>query len=540
MKQLDKLFINAQFHKGEESFTCIGVKDGLIEYIGDDYEHDDIVSKEIIDLGSKHIYPGFIDSHLHMLSYCWKQLYEVDLRHVKSSEELVMTVRKFIEENHIEDGQWIVGSGWNHEYFDDKKLPDRNLLDKISIVHPILLNRACYHLCVVNSLALEMAGISESAISVDGGAIDLVDNRPTGVLRENAETLVSDLLPSLCDKEIMKKLIIKGCKDLAKVGVTTVHTDDFSFVGDKAILLEAYKELALSHQLPINIVLQLRVSCVEEVQLFNELGLKSWMNYNKLRIGPVKIIEDGSLGARTAALSEPYSDDSKALGILVYDKKKLEDMVCASFDVGLDIAIHAIGDRTMNLILDIYEKYQSLIKQQEFRPSIIHCQIGSEGILERFKKLQVIANIQPIFLRTDWRMVEDRVGMERMKYSYCWKTYLDMGIPCAASSDAPIESFNPLLGVYCAVTRSDLSRKPLEGWMPEEKLSVIEGVKLYTEGSAYASKEENIKGSFRLGAVADFVVVSECLEEIDPHKIKDVEVTETYVDGELVNPCVIN
>lgn len=528
--KLDTIFTNGQLYNSKN--TAIGVKNGLIKFMGSDAEAKNINADEIINLNGHSVYPGFIDTHIHMLSYCWKKFYEVDLTGCKSLDELSNRIIDFVQVNELKEDDWIVGSGWNHELFEDKRLPSLTVLDKISNTNPIYLNRACYHICVVNSKALELAGVTKSTISPEGGGLDLDRNGElTGILRENAGLLVSKILPTLKEKALIKELIIKGCNDLAAVGITTVHTDDFAFVEDKETLLQAFMELDRDKQLPIRVVLQLRASKISHIEEYNRLGLKSWKVFDKLTIGPIKIIADGSLGSRTAALEEDYSDEPNNKGMMTISEEELEEIIKKSLDYKFDMTIHAIGDRTMNVILNLYEKYIDEYKAYGFIPSIIHCQIASQKILEKFKELDIIANIQPIFLNTDWSMAEERVGSIRIEYSYCWKKFLDYGITCVGSSDAPIESFNPLLGIYSVVTRRDLKEQPKESWMIEECLDISQGIDLYSKKASLACKNSNV-GSLEVGKYCDFVVLSEDLVEIDSLNIKDVKVLKTLVNGD--------
>ncbi len=533
---LDKLFVNGLFYnKDNSNITSIGVKDGIIKYISNSKNNDTRMAKEVINLEGQHVYPGFIDTHIHLLAYSWNKIYNVDLSNTKSLEEVVLKVKDFIDNNIIKPGDWVVGSGWNQEEFDNKKLLDRELLDEISIKHPILLYRACFHICAVNSLALELANITAKTDSVNGGSIDVDSNGiPTGILRENAIELITSIKPKISDKNFMKELIIKACKDLKDVGITTVHSDDFDFVEDKKALFEAYKELSIEGKLPIKIVLQLRVAKATDIYIYKELGLQSWKYINNLLIGPIKIIADGSLGSKTAALSKAYEDDKDNEGVMLLSTEKLDELIKEVATLDFDIAIHAIGDKAMSIVLDLYEKYMSIFNNNECRPSIIHCQIASKEILERFKKLNVIANIQPVFLNTDWKSAEDRVGHERLKFSYCWKKYIDKGIVCVGSSDAPIESFNPIYGIYSAVTRKDFKGKPSDGWIIKESLSVSEAIGLFTGNAAYASKEEKKKGSLDIGKYADFVVLSEDIYKASPNNIKNITVERTFVNGEEI------
>jgi predicted amidohydrolase YtcJ len=538
---MDKIFINGEFMNGPEKLdiSFVEVVDGKIASFGDLEGLDEILRKnesaEVIDLENKYVYPGFTDAHMHLIAYSQKKLKEINLSGVKSRSELVEKAKKFIKDNHIKEGQWIIGAGWNQDDFDDGVFPDRLLLDEISKDNPICFTRACYHICAVNSKALEKAGINEKTKTPDGGRIDRDQFEvATGILRENAMELITDVISNDIGEDEMKKMILEGCNDLAKVGVTTVHTDDFPFVENKRLLWKVFSDLAKNDELPIKVVLQLRAASVDEVMFYRELGIKSWDKLNNLVIGPIKIISDGSLGSRTAALEDDYSDEPGNRGLMLLDKDVLDDIILTSFTNGFDMGVHAIGDRSMNVILDIYEKHYNLYKEKGFRPSLIHCQIASDEILSKFKKLDVIANIQPIFQITDWKIAKDRVGGERMKKSYCWRDYIDKGIICVGSSDSPIESFNPMLGIYAAATRKDLFGLPEKGWEADQKISVKEAFEMFTTNAAYLSHEENIKGTIEIGKDADFVVLPKNIFTTPEDEIKDINSEITIVSGSMV------
>lgn len=532
MKKFDKVFVNGKFYSRDERIiSCIGIRDGKIE----DIECKDYQADEIIDLEGKFVYPGFTDAHLHLVAYAQKKLNEISLNGCTSIAEMKERIQDFIEKNSIEPDEWILGAGWSQELFKDKKYPNRYDLDMVSGNHPIMLIRNCYHICVVNSKALELSSVDACTETPEGGRIDKDENGiPTGIFRENAMNLITSHIPSVQSKEQLARLILEGCKDLATQGITTVHTDDFSFVEDKRMLWEVYKELDESNELPIRVVLQLRASSLEDIDVYKQMGLQSWIKMHHLTVGPIKIIADGSLGSRTAALEQPYSDDLKNKGIMLNSEKELDDLIRESFKNDFDICVHAIGDRTMNAVLDIYERYSELYKSKEMRPSIIHCQIASKDIIDKFKKLDIIANIQPSFVFTDWDVAGKRVGEGRLKYSYCWKKFIDKGVLCAGSSDAPIESFNPLYGIYAAVYRKDLNHNPEGGWMPDEKLSLCQAIALFTENAAYLSHEEHALGSFKIGKWADFVVLSDDLTDMDKKPVQNIQFEQTYVSGEQI------
>ncbi|WP_066504824.1 amidohydrolase [Abyssisolibacter fermentans] len=509
------------------------VEDGCFSEVGNDFELSSF-DGEIIDLKGKTVLPGFTDSHMHILSYATKKEFQVDLTKVRSLEQLADVTKEFVKKKKLKKGDWVVGVGWNHEYFEDCKLPDRKLLDEISAELPIILIRACYHICVVNTKALDLAGLLSETKEVNGGQIDRDgQGNPTGILRENACELVEGLIPTINDIKTVKELLISGLNDAASVGLTTVCIDDFSYVEDKEMLLRAYKELEKDDKLPINIILQLRTESVEDIHTYKRLGLKSWQKGKRIVVGPIKIIGDGSLGSSTAALNEPYENEGDNRGILVETEDKLDKMINESFNNDFDIAIHAIGDRAMQVILDSYKRYQNIIKEKKFTPSIIHCQIANEKVIQDMKAMNIIANIQPIFVCTDWRIVRKRVGKLREKYSYCWNTFLKNEILCVGGSDAPIESFNPLYGIYSAVTRKDMESKPEGGWCTEEAVSIKEAVKMFTINTAYATHQEQERGSIQKGKNADFVILDKDIENIYDD-FNGCRVIRSYVAGKQV------
>lgn len=488
---------------------------------------------EIIDLKGKTVVPGFNDSHMHLLSYAIS-LDMADLNDAAGIDDLIGKVRIFIEEKNIPEGQWIQGRGWNQERFSEKRMPTRHDLDKISQNHPIVLARTCGHVCVANTMALVACGIFNSPPAVDGGSIDLDDDGiPTGILRENAMELVYRLIPP-SDKYKIKHMISKAAKDCLRAGLTSIQTDDFGAIkGDFKDILDAYFELEKENKLPIRVSEQVLLPDMAKLEGFLKLGLKTGDGGEFFKIGPMKLLIDGSLGARTAALSEPYEDDKKTSGIAIYTQEELNRLVEKAHRKGMQVACHAIGDRAMEMVFTAYGNAIKKYPREDPRFRIIHCQITTKEILDKFKKYNVIADIQPIFVSSDLSIVEERVGKQRAEWSYNWKSLLERGVHVAAGSDSPVESFNPLWGIYAAVTRKTLGGFPENGWLPEQKLSVEQAVYLFTMGSAYCTYEENIKGSITPGKLADLVVLSEDVFGIPPDEIKNVQVEKTFVGGKL-------
>ena len=536
------LFYNAKpvVFDGAPAFDAFFVEEGKIVETGSGEDlkaslPSQVSDVTLVDLEHNTVVPGLVDCHIHLVGYAATKEKNVSLKGVPSLDAMQDKVCSFIEKKELEEGSWISGSGWNHDSFPVREIPTRHDLDAISPHHPMKLLRMCYHICVVNTKALELAGITKDTPDPVGGKIDRdAEGNPTGVLRETAMTLVDKAIPPLKDKEEIKELILAACNDLVSMGFTAVHTDDFGMVGDRQALYEAYMELDQEGKLPLEVVLQMITYEPSDFQFYVDHGLKTGTRFNRLVAGPIKILGDGSLGSRTAALKEPYSDDPSTSGFMLMTDESLEKMISQAFENGFDTAIHSIGDLTMEKVLENYEKYQDLVKQHNLKPSIIHSQIASPALLEKYKELGVVANFQPIFTHSDWHIAEERVGSERLKTSYCWKTYLDMGIPCVGSSDAPVESFNPYWNLYAAVARKDLTGNPEGGWIPEEALSRDEALKLFTLYPPMLTNEVGVKGELKAGYAADFTVLSDDPYTVDLEEMKNMKALATYKGGEKV------
>jgi len=524
--------------EANEFIEAVLVEGDKIRFCGNYEEGRQLVDDETtyIDLNGKTLLPGFNDSHMHLISYGLTK-YKVNLLNAQSIEEIQHTLLHFLskERNKIFK-DWVLGHGWNHESFKEKVLPNKEDIDRVINDRPVFLARACYHICVVNSKALELAGITKDTKDPEGGRIDRdpLTGEPTGVLRENALYLVYNIIPFTDNIAEIKELILSSISDANKVGLTSIQTDDFSHLKSFNKIIDAYSQLKNEGRLKARINLQMLLENQDKLTEFLKLGIKSGDGDEYLRFGPLKILGDGSLGSRTAALEEPYEDDPTTDGVLIYKDKELEELLDKAHNNGLQIAIHAIGDRCMNQILKLYDGLQKKYQKEDPRFRIIHCQIGSEDIFNRFLELDVIADIQPVFTKTDMHMADKRVGNKRIEWSYIWKTMMEKGIRLSGSSDAPVEPFDPILGVYTAVTRQDLKGIPQGGWYPQECLSIHEALKLFTTNSAYSTFEEDIKGKIKTGMLADLVVLSENIIKTPAANIKDIKVELTILGGEIV------
>jgi hypothetical protein len=530
------LFYNARPLTIEQknSFNALIVDEGMIIETGSFERLKTGLSSAdaMVNLEGKTIIPGFTDSHIHLMAYAVSKELNVNLKGINSIGAMQDKTSAFIKKKALSPGRWVSGWGWNHDLFPDRCMPDRHDLDKISDEHPIQLTRMCYHICVVNSKALITAGINENTPDPDGGRIDRDEHgKPTGILRETAMELIDRVIEPLTDLGEIKDLIRSACADLVACGFTCVHTDDFGILSNRDLLLKAYLELDEAGELPLDLVLQMIINSPSELDFYIERNMQSGRRFNRLSTGPIKILGDGSLGSRTAALKEPYNDGPETSGFMLFEKETLEEMIASCFKNDFDVAVHAIGDLTQQTVLEIFGRYKHLINKGNLKPSIIHCQIASPDILALYREHNIIANFQPIFIHSDWPIALERVGEERLKTSYCWRTFIDSGIYCVGSSDAPVESFNPFYNLYTAVFRKGLEGQPDGGWIPDEALSRQEALNLLTLYPPKLTGEEMIKGQLKQGYVADFAVLSGNPLTVPEDELKDLTVLATYKAG---------
>lgn len=538
---MDIILTNGKIHTMDDDrkkVNAVALKGNKIEKTGSNEEVLEFKTEntKIYDLEGKTVLPGFNDSHLHLLNYGFS-LTQVDLVGTTSIEEIKNRIRKFIEKRDLKNGEWITCAGWNQDYFQGERVfPTRHDLDKISTDYPILATRVCLHVAVVNSKALEILNINKDTAQIEGGHFDLDENgEPTGIFREKAVSLIYDNLPETSVEEI-KDMMKNAIQEMNRCGITSVGSDDFEALPDKNYenVIRAYKELKEEKQLKMRVYEQCLFRTKENLEEFIEKGYKTGKGDEFFKIGPLKLLLDGSLGARTAALVEAYTDDPSTNGITTMTQEELDEIIQLAHLNDFQIAMHGIGDRTMYMIFESIEKALKKLPKEDHRHGIVHAQITDEILLDNFKEFEMIAYIQPIFLEYDWQLVILRIGKEREKTAYNWKSMADRGVVIACSSDAPVEPFNVLNGIYEAVTRKDLAGNPEGGWMPEQRLNIDEAVYGYTRAGAYASFEEELKGSLEEGKLADMVVLSEDIYEVDIDRIKDLSVEATIFDGEII------
>lgn len=486
---------------------------------------------QIIDLEGQVIVPGFNDSHMHLINL-GQGLDAVDLTRVRSREELIWAGQEYVQRHPEKEG--IFGRGFNEETFTSKGLPTREDLDLIAKDKPIFFYRVCGHIAVVNTRALEWAGIDDKTPDPPGGKIDRTPSgEATGVLRETAIELVTKLIPSPSISDL-KRFIRIASSEAARLGLTTVQTNDLHGERTLSNRLTAYLELAEAGELPIRVELQATMATPSDLQAYLEVYKKQAQFNSRVKLGPLKLYADGSLGGRTAALTYPYADAPETSGMTIYDQAELDELVLIAAKENLQVAIHAIGDLAMDMVIESFEKAKAAVPAWTARPRIIHAQITRLVQLEKMGRLGIVADIQPIFVPTDLHFVEQRIGTENAKYAYAWKTMQEVGVMTAGGSDSPVEPCNPLWGMHAAITRQDREGNPQGGWNPQECLSKEEALQLFTMGSAYAAHEEGSRGSLSAGKLADFVVLPQDPTEVEPHNLLEMKVSSTYVGGKRV------
>jgi predicted amidohydrolase YtcJ len=483
-------------------------------------------STQIIDLKGRRMTPGFNDSHVHFHDG-GRGLAGVQLRDARTPEEFRDRIKAFAAR--IPKGRWITEGNWDHENWTPARLPTRQLIDAVTPDNPVFINRLDGHMCLANSLALKLAGITRETPDPPGGAI-VRDERgePTGVLKDAAMNAVYRVIPLPSEEEIAEALRA-AMKYAAENGVTSVQ--DMSASPE---ILAVYQQLLARNELTV------RVSGHQPLSRWEGLarvGVRAGFGNDKLKIGALKGFADGSLGSTTALFFAPYLDDPKTSGLPsdeMVDEGRMLSNVLGADKAGLQIAIHAIGDRANQQILDLFAEVVKRNGARDRRFRIEHAQHLRPEEIRRFASDRVIASMQPYHAIDDGRWAENRIGAERAKGTYAFRSLLDAGAVLAFGSDWFVAPMEPLAGIYAAVTRRTTDGKRPQGWVPEQKITVAEAIRAYTWGSAYASFDERIKGTVEVGKLADFAVLSDDILTIDPVRIEKARVVMTIFDGRVI------
>ena len=533
MSKRKTVFFNGKVYTGEFPLKeAFAVEDGRITDVWDELPEDAGTGSEKVDLGGRFVCPGFNDSHMHLLNY-GKTLSGADLTaHTGSLEDLKAYLREYLEGMDKDSGEWLLGRGWNQDYFTDTdRMPDRSDLDEISDTVPIKRTRTCGHCCVLNTPALKAAGITSETEDPEGGSIGRHDGMPDGRLYENAIDLVENVIPVPSLGEI-KRMLKEASKKANSYGITSVQTDDYCvFAGvDPLVINRAYRELTADGELTVRATEQCNIPDPERLAGFIENGWNTAEDDLSFRTGPLKLLGDGSLGSRTARLTVNYPGTDEK-GILIHSDDEIRELICIAASHGMSVVVHAIGDGCLDQVLDAFE-YARKKYPGSRRDGIVHCQVSRADQLRRIADLGLCVYAQSVFLDYDNHIVEKLVPADIAKTSYSWKTLLDSGVNVSNGSDCPVEYPDVMKGIQCAVTRTSVDGTG--PFLADQAFSVKEALDSFTSAAAYAEFEEDIKGKLLPGMLADFTVLEEDPFEADPYSIKDIGIYGTWLGGRRV------
>jgi len=484
------------------------------------------VGTKVIDLQGRRVTPGFNDSHVHFLDG-GMGLASVQLRDARTPEEFRDRIRDFAAK--APKGRWILNGNWDHENWTPPALPTRRLIDAVTADNPVFINRLDGHMCLANSLALKLAGVTRETPDPPGGTIVRdAGGEPTGVLKDAAMNYVNKVIPSPSE-EVMAEAIRAALAYAAENGVTSVQ--DMSASPE---VFGVYQKLLANGESTVRVY---GLQPLSEWGRLARVGVRAWFGNEKLKIGGLKGFADGSLGSTTALFFEPYLDAPKTSGLPsdeMFPEGKMLNNIVGADRAGLQIAVHAIGDRANKTVLDMFAEVEKRNGARDRRLRIEHAQHLRPEEIKRFGGERVIASMQPYHAIDDGRWAENRIGPSRAKGTYAFRSLLDAGATLAFGSDWFVAPMEPLMGIYAAVTRRTLDGKRPQGWVPEQKITVAEAVRAYTMGSAYASGDEKVKGSIEVGKLADLVVLSTDIFKIDPVEIEKTKIVMTIFDGKVI------
>lgn len=500
----------------------LAVSNGRISAVGADADIDGMIGEgtRVIDLHGRALVPGFIDSHTHFISGGF-QLSSVDLRDADSPEEFARRIGDFAAG--LPAGAWITGGDWDHEMWGGE-LPRREWIDALTPDNPVFVQRLDGHMALANSLAMAAGEVTADTPDPAGGTIIRdADGRLAGVFKDGAMALVGRAIPPSTEDELDGALQAAAAHALS-LGVTQVH--DMGGWGGMA----AYQRAQAAGKLP------LRVYSVVPIGTWDRLRdyvAEAGRGDDRLWWGGLKAFVDGSLGSTTAWFYDPYVDEPHTSGLMTTDTAELRSWVMSADEAGLHVIVHAIGDRANDWILEVYAEAEAQHGARDRRFRIEHAQHLSPEAIGRFEALGVIASMQPYHAADDGRWAEKRIGPDRIKTTYAFRSLADAGATLAFGSDWTVAPLDPILGVDAAVTRRTIDGANPEGWVPEQRISLEETLRAYTMGSARAGFMEDRVGTLETGKYADLVVLSRNIFDLDEKDLVDVRVDLTVVEGEI-------
>jgi predicted amidohydrolase YtcJ len=533
--EADAVFINGKVWTVDDAkpeAQAIAVWRGRILKVGSNEEVKQLVGArtKLIDLAGRRVAPGFYDSHAHFLGG-GQQLAHVDLKDARDEAEFGNRLKEFDQKTPRE--RWLTGGNWDHDRTFAGKMPSAAIVDKYVKDRPVFIRRYDGHMALANSVALRLAGVNPDTKDVPGGVIDrLADGKtPSGILRDNAMSLVGRLIPEPDEEEILEA-VLTAQKHAAAVGVTSLQDMDGSSPETRRRLFRVLQRLAREDKLTIRIDLRWPIALHREL---SAAGVTADFGNDFVRVGGVKGFMDGSLGSSTAKFFDPYESDAATTGVFVTEPDTMRALIRAADAAGLNVCVHAIGDRANAVLLDLYGEVAQKNGPRDRRFRIEHVQHLRPADYPRFKQLSVVASMQPYHVVDDGRWAEGRIGAKRCASSYTYRSLLDAGAKLAFGSDWPVAPLDPIPALDAAVNRRTLDGKHPGGWFPQERITIAEALEAYTLGSAYGAFQEKDRGSLSAGKLADFVVLSrDIFDAKERDAFAETKVVLTVVGGKVV------
>jgi len=521
----DRVFTHGQVWTGGVAegvdAEAFAVRDGRILAVGSSADMAAHIGADtdVIDLEGAFVVPGLIDNHVHFFEGSFT-LTQVQLRDAATPEEFT---RRIAEASaNAPEGAWVLGGNWDHELWGGE-LPDRTWIDELTGDVPVSVNRLDGHMVLANSKALELAGIDETTPDPEGGVIVRdADGRPTGVLKDAAMFMMDRAVPAPSDAR-MDDVYRMGMAYAAKMGVTQVRDMAYNYRS-----LEAYRRLKAKNELALRIYAYTPLDQWQRMAAYVD---ENGRGDDMLRWGGLKGFVDGALGSTTAWMYEPYADAPETSGFPLLPMDELQESVLGGTQAGLHVAVHGIGFKANDKLLDIFENVAEQAGRKDLRFSIEHAQHLTESAIKRFAELDVTASMHPFHLIDDGRWAEKRLGKDRLKGTYAIGSVMRAGGRVSFGSDWPVAPLDPIMGIYAAVTRRTTDGANPDGWIPDEKVSVLDALRAYTVNNAYASYQEDRLGLIKPGYLADFVVLDANLFDVDPVTIKATKVLRTVIGG---------
>jgi len=510
---------------------AVAVRKDKIIFVGSNEDVEPFIfpNTTVIELDGKLVLPGLIDAHAHLHSL-GEELTSLNVTGTTSFQQIIDKVAKKVRT--IKPGEWIIGGRWDHNDWEDKTFPVHDALSEVSPNNPVYLTRIDGNSGFANKKALEIAGITRDTPDPFGGVIVRKDNgEPTGVLINRAMNGVIEKIPPDSEEQYQQKFL-KAVNSCLRVGLTGIHE---AGVGPSAIKM--YKELINKGQLNIRLYAMLG----EEKDLPLDIDLEAYFKKHRieeygnymLSVRSIKLFFDGALGSRGAAFFNPYEDDPGNSGLLRITPDYIYEISRAALKADMGVNTHCIGIRGNRLCLDAYEKALNENPKEDHRFRIEHAQIVRAEDVKKFVSLGIIPSMQPTHCTSDMYFVEDRIGEKRAEGAYAWRWFIDAGLLIPCGSDFPVESNNPMLGIYAAITRQDIKGWPEKGWFPEQRMTIEEAIKGFTIWAAYSAFQEDVLGSIEKGKYADFTVLDRDILEIEPKEILTTRAVFTIIAGKI-------